>query len=126
MLFRSKVFENSLLINEVEKNIYNQIGSIRMDALFTEGSLDSARAFGDAQIIYYLQDDDSAYTGINESKCDIVDLYFKEQEPNRITLRGTVKGTVWPIQQKSPPEMRLPKFVWEGLKRPKSKSSILE
>ncbi len=123
---RLKVFENSLLINEVEKNIYNQIGSIRMDALFTEGSLDSARAFGDAQIIYYLQDDDSAYTGINESKCDIVDLYFKEQEPNRITLRGTVKGTVWPIQQKSPSEMRLPKFVWEGLKRPKSKSSILE
>lgn len=123
---RLKVFENSMLVNEVEKNIYNQIGSIRMDALFTEGTLDSARAFGEAQIIYYLQDDDSAYTGINESTCDIVDLYFKEKEPHRIALRGTVKGTVWPIQQKSPTDMRLPQFVWEGLKRPKSKSSLLE
>lgn len=123
---RLKVFENSLLVNEVENNIYNQIGSIRMDAYFTEGSLDSARAFGNANTIYYLQDEDSAYTGINESKSDLIDLYFKEKEPNRIILRGTVKGTVWPIQQKSPAEMRLPNFIWEAPKRPKSKLSLLE
>lgn len=123
---RLKVFENSLLVNEVEKEIYNQIGSIRMEALFTEGSLDSARAFGNAETIYYLQDDDSAYTGINESKSDMIDIYFKQKEPNRIVLRGAVKGTVWPIQQKSPSSMRLDKFIWEGLKRPKSKSSLLE
>lgn len=123
---RLKVFENSLLVNEVDQEIYNQIGSIRMEAFFTEGSLDSARAFGDAQTIYYLQDDDSAYTGINESKSDIIDIYFKEKEPNRIVLRGAVLGTVWPIQQKSPSTMRLPKFIWEGLKRPRSKASLLD
>mgnify|MGYP007004071426 FL=1 len=97
-----------------------------MDALFTDGSIDSVRAFGNAQTIYYLQDEDSAYTGINESKSDIIDIYFKEKELSRIVLRGAVTGTVWPIQQKSPFDMRLPKFTWEGPKRPKSKLALLE
>jgi len=123
---KMRVFENSLLISELENEIYNQIGSIRMDALFTDGSIDSVRAFGNAQTIYYLQDEDSAYTGINESKSDIIDIYFKEKELSRIVLRGAVTGTVWPIQQKSPFDMRLPKFTWEGPKRPKSKLALLE
>ena len=123
---KMKVYENSMLVSELEKEIYNQIGSIRMDALFTEGSIDSVRAFGNAQTIYYLQDEDSAYTGINESKSDIIDIYFKEKELSRIVLRGAVTGTVWPIQQKSPSEMRLPKFTWEGQKRPKSRLALLE
>ena len=45
----------------------------RMDGYFKEGQLDSIRAAGLAETIYYIQDDDSAYTGINESRCDIIE-----------------------------------------------------
>ena len=123
---RMKVFENSLLISEVEKDIYNQIGAIRMDGLFTNGNLDSVRATGNASTIYFLQNEDSAYTGINESKSDIIDIYFKEKELQRVVLRSTVVGTVWPIQQKNPLTMRLPNFSWEASKRPRSKLDLLE
>jgi lipopolysaccharide export system protein LptA len=120
------VFENSLLISEVEKDVYNQIGATRMEGLFTAGNLDSVRATGNASTIYFLQNEDSAYTGINESKSDLIDIYFKERELHRVVMRSTVVGTVWPIQQKNPITMRLPHFSWEANKRPRSKLDLLE
>lgn len=123
---RLTVFENSLIVSEVEPEIYNQVGSIRMEGRFTEGALDSVRAFGNAATIYFLQDEDSSYTGINESKSDLIDIYFIKQALDRIVLRGTVTGTVWPIQQKNPGEMRLPLFKWNETRRPKSRLDLLQ
>jgi lipopolysaccharide export system protein LptA len=123
---RLTVFENSMIISEVDTGIYNQVGSIRMEGRFTEGNLDSLRAFGNAATIYFLQDEDSTYTGINESKSDLIDIYFSTQTLERIVLRGAVSGTVWPIQQKNPAEMKLPLFKWNDLRRPKSRLDLLQ
>ncbi|MBM3413689.1 MAG: hypothetical protein FJY16_01985 [Bacteroidetes bacterium] len=122
---RLTVFENSMIISEEAPGIYNQVGSIRMEGKFTLGTLDSVRAFGNAATIYFLQEEDSSYTGINESKSDLIDIYFIQQALDRIVLRGMVSGTVWPIQQKNPAEMRLPQFKWNDLRRPKSRLDLL-
>ncbi len=121
---RVKVFENSFLVNKLDPEVYNQIKSTRMDGWFREGNIDSVRANGSAECIYYLQDDDSAYTGINESKSDIMDIYFKEQSLQKVVFRSSVTGTIWPIKQKSPTEMRLPGFRWLDEKRPKTKFDL--
>ena len=123
---RLKVFENSLLVQQQEPGLYNQIGSIRMDGYFSNGELDSVRALGEAKTIYYIQDDDSAYTGINESKSDIIDIYILKKELERIVLRNEVSGTIWPIGQKDPGQMRLPKFRWLESRRPKTKAELFE
>ena len=123
---RLKVFENSMLVSEVEPGIYNQIASIRMDGYFTKGEMDSVRAMGYAACIYFLQDEDSSYVGINESKSDIIDIYFSQKELERVVLRTEVSGTIWPIQQKDPAAMRLPNFRWLDSRRPKSKLDLLE
>ncbi|MFZ9695344.1 MAG: OstA-like protein, partial [Chitinophagaceae bacterium] len=105
---RLKVFENCMLVSLVEPSVYNQIGSVRMDGYFTAGSLDSVRALGYAECIYFLQDEDSAYTGINESKSDIIDIYIIDKALDKVVFRSEVTGTIWPIQQKDPAAMRLP------------------
>ncbi len=121
-----KVFENSLLVNEVDTDVFNQVKSSRMDAYFTAGTLDSVRAAGYAECIYYIQDEDSAYTGINESKCDVIDIYFGNDELQKVVFRNAVTGTIWPIRQKSPSEMRLPNFKWLEQRRPKTKYELFE
>lgn len=121
-----KVFENSMMINQVEPGIYNQIASVRMDGYFTAGSLDSVRALGYAECIYFLQDEDSAYTGINESKSDIIDIYITDKALDKVVFRSAVTGTIWPIQQKKPSEMRLPNFKWWEQRRPKTKLDLFE
>jgi lipopolysaccharide export system protein LptA len=123
---RLKVWNNSLLVNKLEKEAFNQIKSSRMDAYFLNGDIDSVRARGSAECIYYLQDKDSAYTGINQSQSDIMDVYFREKEINRVVFRSSVKGTLWPIRQKNPAEMRLQNFKWLEARRPKTKYELFE
>jgi len=121
---RVKVFENSFLVNQLDPEVFNQIKSSRMDGFFKDGTLDSVRATGFAECIYYIQDEDSSYTGINESKCDIIDIYFAEQQLEKVVFRSAVKGTIWPISQKDPREMRLKNFRWLESKRPKTKYEL--
>ncbi len=118
------VFDNSFLINEVEPGVYNQVKSSRMDGYFKEGAIDSVRAAGLAECIYFIQDEDSAYTGINESKCDIMDIYFGEGALQKVVFRSGVTGTIWPMKDKSPDEMRLPNFNWLDSRRPKTKYEL--
>ncbi len=120
------VFKNSFIISRVQAEIYNQIKSVRLNAFFKNGTIDSVRARGLANCIYFIQDQDSAFTGINQSAADIIDIFFREGELNRIVFRSEVQGTIWPIQQKKPEEMRLPNFKWMENRRPKTKYELFE
>ena len=123
---RFEVFENSFMINESDPELYSQVKSTRMDGFFKDGSLDSMRARGFAECIYYIQDEDSAYTGINETKCDIMDVFFRDQQLHKVVFRSGVTGTIWPIRQKNPKEMRLTNFEWLESRRPKTKFELFE
>lgn len=121
-----EAFDNSFMVNKMDTQAFNQIKATRMDGYFFDGNIDSVRAKGYAQCIYYIQDDDSAYTGVNESKSDIMDIYFRDKELFKVVFRSSVTGTLWPIRQKSPTEMRLPNFRWLEERRPKSKLEMYE
>ena len=121
-----EVFKNSFLANLVKQDLFNQIKAVRLDAYFIDGSLDSVRAKGNAESIYYLQDEDSAFSGVNQSTCELMDIFFREKELHRVVFRSQVKGTLWPIQQKTPKEMLLEKFKWLDAKRPKTRYELFE
>jgi len=121
-----QAFMNGFMINKVEENVFNQVKSSRIDGWFIDGNIDSVRAFGSAQCIYYIQDNDSAYTGVNESKSDIMDIYFQDKELNKVVFRSEAEGTIWPIRQKNPRDLLLPNFRWLEERRPKTKYEMFE
>ena len=123
---RVKIMENSFLVSELEPGVYNQIKSTRMDGFFKEGSIDSVRARGSAESVYFIQDEDSAYSNVNQTTSDIIDIYFQNGELNKVVLRSSVKGTLTPISQKSPSEARLQNFKWLHNRRPKTKYELFE
>lgn len=123
---KMEAFENGFLVNELDPGVYNQIKASRMDGWFIDGGIDSVRAMGLAECIYYLQDEDSAYSGVNQSTCDIIDIYFANKELDKVVFRSEVNGTIWPIRQKSPSEMLLPNFRWLEERRPKSRLEMME
>ncbi len=120
------VFENSFLINKAGPDTYNQVKANRMTGLFTNGSLDSVRAAGQAECMYFIQDEDSAYLGINESRSEILDIYFVNEELQKVVFRSVVSGTIWPIRQKKPSEMRLSEFQWQIQRRPVTKYDLFQ
>jgi lipopolysaccharide export system protein LptA len=129
---RFKVFENSLLVSKVQAEFFNQVKSARMDGYLTDGSIDSVRARGFAECIYYIQNEDSSFTGVNQSSSDIIDIYFgldsagKERELHKVVFRSAVKGTLWPMHAKTPEELRLRSFKWLADRRPKTKYELYE
>ncbi|HZI02067.1 MAG TPA: OstA family protein, partial [Flavisolibacter sp.] len=123
---RLKVFENSFLIRENEPGVYHQVKSTRMDGYFKDGSIDSVNAKGSAESIYFIQDNDNAYTGINQTSSDAMDVYFSQQDLQKVVLRSAVKGTLTPMSQKQPSEARLSGFNWLESRRPKTKYELFE
>jgi hypothetical protein len=121
-----ETFENSFLVNRLEEGAYNQVKSTRMDGWFLDGNIDSVRAQSFAECIYYIQDEDSAYTGINQSQSDVIDIYFEEKQLDKVVFRSQVTGTIWPIRMKSPGEMILTGFRWLEERRPKTKYEMFE
>jgi len=123
---RMQVFKNSFIASYIKPEIFNQVSSTRMDAYFIDGNIDSVRARGSAECVYYIQDEDSAFTGINQSNAELMDVYFKEKEIQRVVFRTAVKGTIWPMKQKTPREMQLQNFRWRDAERPKTKYELFE
>ncbi|RYY55857.1 MAG: hypothetical protein EOO09_08965 [Chitinophagaceae bacterium] len=123
---RVEAYENSFMVNRLDDQAYNQVKSSRLDGWFRNGEIDSVRANGFAQCIYFLQDEDSAYSGINECSSDLIDFYFAAKTLDRVVFRSAVTGTLWPIKQKSPGEMKLPGFRWLEDRRPKTKYEMFE
>lgn len=123
---RFQAFNNGFMVNLLEQQAYNQIKATRLEGFFTNGELDSVRAKGSAESIYYLQDEDSAYTGVNQSSSDIIDTYLKNKTLHKVVFRSQVQGTIFPMRQKSPAEMRLPNFRWLEDRRPKTKYDLMQ
>jgi lipopolysaccharide export system protein LptA len=128
---RFKVFENSLLVSKVQGDFFNQVKSSRMDGYLTDGSIDSVHARGFAECIYYIQNEDSSFTGVNQSSSDVMDIYFTNDSTGtrvlqRVVFRSAVKGTLWPMRAKTPEELRLQNFKWLDHRRPKTKYELYE
>jgi hypothetical protein len=121
-----KAWEKSFMVSEVQPGVYNQIRSTRMDGYFREGQLDSVRARGAAESVYFIQDKDSAFTSANQTQSDVIDLFFWEGDLRKVVLRSSVKGTVYPIRHKPPSQLRLQDFQWLEARRPKTRYELYE
>jgi len=124
---RVQVFENSFLINEMDPGVYNQIQSTRMDGYFINGVIDSVRARGMAETIYFIRDEkDSTYSAINQTSSDVMDVYFAKGDLYKVVFRSSVKGTFWPASEEKRNSLRLGRFNWQEARRPKTKYELFE
>lgn len=123
---RFRVFDNSFLASEVQPGVYNQIQSSRMEGFLTNGQIDSVAARGLAESVYFIQDQDSAFSSVNQTSSDVIDIYFDSGELYKVVLRSAVKGDLYPIAQKQPATMRLKNFAWLDERRPRSKYDLFQ
>jgi hypothetical protein len=121
-----RVFDNGLMINKTPESYFNQLRGNTITGYFVGGSIDYLRARGSAESIYYAQDEDSAYAGVNRSTADIIDMFFAKQELTRVVFRSSVNGTMYPFRQVNHGEMRLRNFKWLDKRRPKTKFELFE
>jgi len=124
---RLYVFETGMIINQANKIMYNQIRGRTINGYFKNGVLDYMRTRGSpAESVYYPQNEDSSYIGMNRSKGDVIDIYFVNKEVNKVKLINDVDGTLYPLGQVPPDQKFLKNFTWWDARRPKSKLELFE
>lgn len=124
---RLYVFNNGIIINQTAEQLFNQIAGRTINGYFAAGNIDYVRVKGSpAESIFYPQDDDSAYVGMNRSSGDVIDIFFVKKELNKVKFINNVDGTMYPIRQTPADKKYLKNFKWLDSKRPKNKLELFE
>ena len=124
---RLHVFYNGIIVNQTADKLFNQISGRELNGYFKDGAIDYVRAKGSpAESIFYPQDDDSAYTGMNRSSGDVIDIFFVKKELNKVKFINNVDGVMYPIRQIPADKKQLKNFKWLDNRRPKNKLELFE
>jgi len=120
-------FDKSIIINKTTQGFYNQIAGKTINGYFINGAIDYMRVKGSqAESIYYAQDKDSAYLGMNRATGDVIDLYFKKDDLEKVLFVNDIKGKFYPMKDIPEDQKYLKDFIWLNDKRPKTKLELFE
>jgi hypothetical protein len=125
---RLYVFENALSISKVDSSIYfNQVKGNSINALFdSTGQVHFLTAKGSAENIYYAQDEQKGFVGVNKNSCDLIEINFTDGKPKRVKFINNLEGGLLPMRGKTNhDDLKLKSFNWQDKLRPKSKFDIL-
>ncbi len=124
---RMYVFENGIVINMANIQMYNQLAGRTINGYFKDGAIDYMRVKGSpAESVFYPQDNDSAFIGMNRSKGDVIDVYFVDKAINKVKFINDVDGTLYPLRQRPEDQKYLKNFKWWDSRRPKNKYELFE
>jgi OstA-like protein len=120
-------FERGMIVNKTTQGFYNQISGKTINGYFINGAIDYMRVKGSqAESVYYAQDNDSAYVGMNRATGDVIDLYFKNDDLKKVLFVNEVKGKLYPMRRIPEDQRFLKDFIWLNDKRPKNKLELFE
>lgn len=123
---RLYVFENAMVIDKGAENLYNQIKGNTLNGYFKDGAIDFMRAKGSAESVYYAQDENQAFIGMNSAHAEIIDMYFLDKGLKRVVFRSEVSGSLYPMNQIPEDKRLLNNFKWQENRRPKTKFELFE
>jgi len=118
------VIENGFAASMDAEALFNQIRGNLLNGFFHEGSLERLRAKGSAESIYYLQDEDSSYFGLNHAKADAIWFFFLHKELKKVSWINGIEGVTYPFRQIPAEKKELPGFKWRSALRPKSRAEL--
>lgn len=120
VLLRSK----AMIINSPDDIFYNQVKGRQVIVDFIEGDIDQMAVRGNAESVYYIQDDDKAYIGVNHVKSARMRLMFEEGQLRDIYFYDQPDGDLKPLKRVGEEPELLEDFKWEIERRPLSRQTL--
>ena len=119
------VNENAFSINKTNEGLFNQLKGTNMNGQFIEGEIDFLRVKGNGESLYYLQDEDSSYIGMNYAMADAIVMKFFKKELKRVSWVSGVSGATYPMNKIPDEKKQLRNFKWQEALRPKTIADLL-
>ena len=115
---------NALTVKQETRDYYDQMAGKEMTAYIRNGELSEVAVNGNAQTVFYPQDDDSTYIGMNTTESSYVTVYLEAQKIHHIRFTTETNGVLYPLDQIPAGLDRLGGFFWEEQERPRRPEDI--
>jgi lipopolysaccharide export system protein LptA len=125
-LNKIKLVDHAFLASINDTLVYNQINGRLITGFFTQDTLRHLNVDGNAQSIYYMQDDQKKYVGVNKIQCASMVIRLEKNQLSQIRFRGEPSGTMYPIQKINTADFILKGFEWKGRLRPLSSKALFD
>lgn len=123
-LQKASLMSNAFIAIKEDTLCYDQIRATEMLAYFdTTGALSRFDAMGDANAIFYLQED-SVYATVNKSGAKMLSAYFKNGDIDRVYYFESAKNDGYPVAQMTSEERVLKGFSWQPELRPSGRQDV--
>ena len=119
-IVRAEFVGRPLMVSELDTMHYNQVAGKTMTALFRNNQIYRNDVKGNAQTIYFMQEDDSPdIIGLLVLESGDLTFFIEEKQVVKITYRNNPVYTIYPMD-KIPPDVDLflKDFKWEAKRRP--------
>ena len=97
---------------------FDQIKGSNIYGLIQNKELRQVDVMGNAECLYYLQDDDGSLIGINSSMTSEMRILFKDKQISSLTKYNSPTGKIYPDEKLPSEDKRLKNFRWLGIYRP--------
>ena len=117
-----------IMSSEIDTTYYNQVKGKSMKAYFEGGALYRNDVDGNAQTIYYMQEEENSteVSGLMYIESAAISFYFLNGEIDKITYKQNPEYVLYPMEMiPETQELRLPDFDWYGERRPLRDSVVM-
>ncbi len=110
--------------NKETDDQYNQISGKQLTAYFQNNELRYVLVEGDAESLYYLQEEDKTMIGLNRTQSAYLSMDILDDEIQKLKLWPATSASTTPLSKLKPGESKLKGFVWLQYLRPLNKNDI--
>ena len=103
---------------------YNQLKGRDMNAYFRDGELYHILVEGDAQSLYYIEEDDGTMIGLNKTESAYLSMDIFKNELQKLKLWSSTTAETNPLSLLKPEDKKLKGFIWYDNVRPLNKLDI--
>ncbi len=121
-----KLESNSFLIQQVDSldaDKFNQLTGRSIEGLIRHDTIRKVIINGNAEALYYVKNK-NVIAGLNKTTTSEINMWFKNDDIERVTLKPQVDGKVTPIKDVDAESTRIKGFNWQYNKRPRSKQEL--
>lgn len=109
---------NAMVLTSPDLIFFNQVKGKNIVAKFDSSSLTQTVVTGNAEAIYYIQDEELRYVGVNKTACSSMVLDFERGSVRKIRFLDAPSGKMDPMGAVNHETIKLDGFRWEEARRP--------
>jgi lipopolysaccharide export system protein LptA len=121
---RMDIKSDAFILSLDSMEFYNQISGRDMVGHFRENTLTRLDVFGNAESLYFARDEEKELIGVDISVGSDLKIRIAEEQIDEIIYYDEPTGTIYPLDDLSPNDLKMKGYVDYDYARPKSKNDV--